>query len=93
MAPVLDAYGPAEAAWRGLAAGLDIVLMPQDPDAAVAGIVAAVGDGSLAATRLQDAATKVFALRLALARSPHPGLDVVKSDAHEAIAANARSQG
>jgi beta-N-acetylhexosaminidase len=93
MAPVLDAYGPAEAAWRGLAAGLDIVLMPKDPDAAVAGIVAAVGDGSLAATRLQDAATKVYALRLALARSPHPGLDVVGSDAHETIAANARNQG
>ena len=55
MAPVLDDYGPAEAAWRGLAAGLDMVLMPQDPDAAVAGIVAAVGDGSLAAARLQDA--------------------------------------
>jgi hypothetical protein len=35
----------------------------------------------------------VYALRLALARSPHPGLDVVGSDAHETIAANARNQG
>ena len=47
MAPVLNAYGPAEAAWRGLAAGLDLVLMPQDPAAAVSGIVGAVSDGSL----------------------------------------------
>jgi len=93
MAPVLNAYGPAEAAWRGLAAGLDIVLMPKDPAAAVAGIVTAVGDGSLAPARLQEAATRVYALRLALARSPIPSLDVVGSDAHAAIAADARSRG
>jgi beta-N-acetylhexosaminidase len=93
MAPVLDNFGPAEAAWRGLAAGQDLVLMPQDPGAAVAGIVEAVSDGSLPASRLQEAATAVYALRLALARAPRPGLDVVGSAAHEAVAADARSQG
>ena len=67
MAPILDAYPPAEAAWRGLEAGLDVVLMPQDPEAAVNGIVGAVSDGSLPAERLQAAATNVYALRLALA--------------------------
>ena len=74
MAPVADNYGPAEAAWRGIAAGQDLVLMPVDPADAVAGIAAAAKDGSLPADRLQDAATAVYALRLALARSPHPGL-------------------
>jgi beta-N-acetylhexosaminidase len=93
MAPVLDAYGPAEAAWRGLAAGLDIVLMPQDPAAAVSGIVGAVSDGSLDPARLTEAATRVYALRLALARSPKPGLDVVNSDEHQSIAAAARQAG
>lgn len=93
MAPVVNNYGPAEAAWRGVAAGLDLVLMPVDPDAALSGLVAAVGDGSLPASRLQDAATTVYALRLALARSPRPGLDVVGSDEHAAIAAAARAQG
>jgi beta-N-acetylhexosaminidase len=90
MAPVVNNYGPAEAAWRGVAAGLDLVLMPADPDAAVTGLVTAVGDGSLAAARLQDAATTVYALRLALARTPRPGIDVVGSDAHAAVAAAAR---
>ena len=81
MAPILDAYPPAEAAWRGLEAGLDVVLMPQDPAAAVNGIVAAVSDGSLAPERLQAAATNVYALRLALARTPQPGLEIVGSAA------------
>ena len=93
MAPILDAYPPAEAAWRGLEAGLDVVLMPQDPEAAVNGIVGAVSDGSLPAERLQAAATNVYALRLAVARSPRPGLEVVGSAEHEAIAAAARAQG
>ena len=56
-------------------------------------MLTAVGDGSLAAARLQDAATRVYALRLALARSPRPGLDVVGSDAHASIAADARGLG
>ncbi len=47
MAPVVDNYGPAEAAWRGIAAGQDLVLMPTDPAAAVTGIAGAVQDGSL----------------------------------------------
>ena len=69
MAPILNNYGPAEAAWRGLDAGLDVVLMPKDAQAALSGIVTAVGDGSLDPARLAEAATRVYALRLALARS------------------------
>ncbi|MEP6561572.1 MAG: glycoside hydrolase family 3 N-terminal domain-containing protein [Nakamurella sp.] len=93
MAPVVDNYGPAEAAARGIAAGQDLVLMPVDPVAAVGGISGAVANGSLPAARLQDAATAVYALRLALARSPRPGLEVVGSADHAAIAAQARAAG
>ena len=93
MAPVVNNFSPAEAAWRGVAAGQDLVLMPQDPTAAVSGIVTAVGDGSLAEARLREAATTVYALRLALARTPQPGLDVVNSDEHQAIADRARQAG
>ena len=64
-----------------------------DPKAALAGIVGAVKDGSLRAARLQEAAVRVYALRLALARAPRPGLRVVGSQAHEAIAAQARAAG
>jgi hypothetical protein len=59
----------------------------------VNGIAAAVADGSLPANRLQEAATRVYALRLALASSPKPGLDVVASADHENIAAQARNAG
>jgi beta-N-acetylhexosaminidase len=93
MAPVVENYGPAEAAWRGIAAGQDLVLMPVKPAEAVAGISNAVADGSLPTARLQDAATTVYALRLALARSARPGLDVVGSAAHADIAAEARAAG
>ncbi len=91
MAPVADNFSPAEAAWRGIAAGQDLVLMPVDPRAAVAGIVAAADSGQLPADRLADAATRVYALRLALGRIPAPGLDVVGSAEHEAVAAAARA--
>lgn len=93
MAPVADNFGPAEAAWRGLAAGQDLVLMPADPAAAVAGIAAAAESGQLSAERLTDAATRVYALRLALSRVPAPGLDTVGSAEHESIAAQARAAG
>ena len=91
MAPVVDNYGPGAAAWRGIAAGQDLILMPTDPNAAVAGIAGAVVDGSLPADRLADAATAVYALRLALGRSPRPPMAVVGSDAHRAVAAAARN--
>ncbi|WP_395725585.1 glycoside hydrolase family 3 protein [Nakamurella sp.] len=93
MAPIKNNFGPEEAAWRGVAAGQDLVLMPTDPEAAVSGIVAAVDGGQLSGERLTDAATRVYALRLALGRTPAPGLDTVGSADHEAIAARARAAG
>jgi len=93
MAPISQNYSPGEAAWRAVAAGQDLVLMPTNPEAAVAGIITATGNGSLAPAQLQQAATRVYALRLALARAQRPGLDVVGSAAHEAIAAGARGAG
>jgi len=93
MAPISQSYTPGEAAWRALVAGQDLVLMPTDPEEAVAGIIAAAGDGSLPAEVLKQAAIRVYALRLALARALQPGLGVVGSPEHEAIAADARAAG
>jgi beta-N-acetylhexosaminidase len=87
MAPITDNYGPGAAAVQALAAGEDLVLMSANPAAAVAGIVAAVRDGSLEKKRLDDAATAVLALRIASARVPAPPLDVVNSAAHRSLAA------
>ena len=93
MAPISQNYSPGEAAWRALAAGQDLVLMPTDPAAAVNGIITAAGDDSLSPDVLRAAAARVYALRLALARAQRPGLDVVGSAAHHAIAADARAAG
>jgi beta-N-acetylhexosaminidase len=93
MSPVADSYASGEAAWRALAAGQDLVLMPIDPVAAAGGIVAAVQNGSLSTVRLADAATAVVALRLATARSQRPSISVVNCAAHRALAAQANSAG
>ena len=89
MAPVADRYGSGAAAVRALQAGQDLLLMPVNPAAAVAGITAAVTDGALPAARLAQAATRVYALRLATSRVPRPGMDVVDSAAHRALARQA----
>lgn len=91
MVPIADSYSSADAAWRALAAGQDLLLMPVDPAAAAAGIAAAVADGSLTTARLDEAATRVLALRSALGRSVRPPMDVIASDAHQAVADNAWS--
>lgn len=89
MAPVADHYGSGAAAVAALTAGEDLLLMPADPVAAAAGIVAAVTAGTLAASRLADAATSVLALRMASARVANPPLSVVGSAAHGRVAAAA----
>lgn len=89
MVPIADSYSSADAAWRALAAGQDLLLMPVDPAAAAAGIAAAVADGRLSAARLDEAAIRVLALRSALGRSVRPSMDVIASDAHQAVADNA----
>ena len=90
MAPVADRYGSGEAAVKALLAGQDLLLMPVKPDAAVAGITAALADGTLPQGRLDDAAVRVYALRLALARVPTPPMSVIDSAAHQALAERAR---
>ncbi len=93
MAPIVEGYGADAAAWKALAAGEDLLLIPTDPAAARDGIVSAVAAGQLPAERLQQAAVRVLALRLAASRAPRPPLEIVGSDAHQAIAAQARAAG
>ncbi len=89
MVPVADNFSSGQAAVAALKAGEDLLLMPARPAAAVSGIVDAVAGGALSTSRLDDAATKVLALRLATAGVPRPGMDVIGSEAHRAIAAQA----
>lgn len=83
MAPVVENHESGSAAVVALTAGQDLLLMPADPRSAVDGIESALADGTLSRDRLLEAATKVTALRIALARVPRPDLSVVGSDAHQ----------
>lgn len=89
MAPVANNFSSGEAAVQALNAGEDLLLMPVRPAAAVSGIADAVKSGALPASRLDDAATRVLALRLATARIPRPSMDVIDSAAHRSVAAQA----
>ena len=86
MAPIAKGYSSGDAAWRALAAGEDLLLMPVSPADAVAGIEQAVATGQLTEARLNEAAVRVFALRSALSRMVRPALDTVGSADHQAVA-------
>lgn len=61
MAAVAGRYGSAEAATRAVAAGADVLLMPADPDQAVAGLVGAVRAGRVSRQRLEESAARMVA--------------------------------
>ncbi|MCG2621707.1 beta-N-acetylhexosaminidase [Arthrobacter sp. I2-34] len=64
MGAIESTYPGGQAAPMALQAGADLLLMPADPYAAHAAIVAAVKDGSLPQQRLDEAATRVATLQL-----------------------------
>lgn len=66
MGAALSAYPQDELAWRAVAAGADVALMPVDPRAARDAMADAVARGELDEARVRDAATRAMELRLAL---------------------------
>lgn len=64
MEPIAAHYGPAEGAVRAVLAGEDVVLMPKDLRAAFHGLLKAARSGRISETTLDDAVTRVTALRL-----------------------------
>lgn len=68
MDPVNGRFGPGEGAVRSLLAGNDLVLNSPKPARARVAVARAVAEGRLPASRVAEAATRVTALRLYLAR-------------------------
>jgi beta-N-acetylhexosaminidase len=66
MGAIVSTYGAAEAAVRAFAAGADILLQPKDPEAAVAGLVAAVRSGRISEARLDRSVRAVLAAKARL---------------------------
>ena len=66
MQAALNAYPQDELAWRAVAAGADVALMPVDAVASRDAMAEATKRGDLPEARLRDAATKAVAMRIAL---------------------------
>jgi beta-N-acetylhexosaminidase len=86
MAPIFEPFGPGEGAVRSLLAGNDLVLNSPNPTQALRHVQRALDSGRLPRERVQDAATRVVASRLYLARLQGDGQTppgVVGSEAPE----------
>lgn len=62
---ITEYYTPEEAALYALAAGADILYMPEDFEAAYDGLVAAAADGTLPESRIDTSLERIFRVKLA----------------------------
>ena len=63
MSAVSEYYDPAQAAVMALKAGADMVLMPEDFEAAYEGVLAAVADGTISEARINDSLARVYKIK------------------------------
>ncbi len=66
MGAIINNYTPAEAAVLAVRAGVDIILMPEDLKAAADGIAAAVTNGEITETRLNESVSKILKKKMEL---------------------------
>lgn len=63
MASITDHYTAAEAAVGALKAGVDMILMPADLQAAYDGVLAAVKDGTLSEERIEQSVLRILTVK------------------------------
>ena len=63
MASITDHYTPGEAAVKALQAGVDMILMPQDLQAAFDGVKAALHDGTLTQSRIDESVLRILQVK------------------------------
>jgi beta-N-acetylhexosaminidase len=63
MGGVTVRYAPGEAAVRAILAGCDVLLLPPEPDAALAGLREAATTGRLPISRIDDAVTRILRVK------------------------------
>jgi beta-N-acetylhexosaminidase len=63
MAGIVKSFSTGDAAVRALEAGVDVLLMPADPEAVVKAVTAAVGSGRLTRRRIQESVIKILAAK------------------------------
>lgn len=64
MRAVTDQYGAGEAAVRAIQAGIDIILMPEDLDQAVEGVLDAVRSGEIPGDRIDESVLRILTVKL-----------------------------
>ena len=63
MASITDHYAPGEAAVKALQAGVDMILMPQDLQAAFDGVKQALSDGTLTQARIDESVLRILQVK------------------------------
>ena len=63
MSAVSEYYDSDDAAVKALKAGADMILMPEDFEAAYNGVVAAVKDGTISEERINDSLARVYRIK------------------------------
>ncbi len=63
MRGITEQFGAGEAAVKALEAGVDVLLMPADPDAAINAVVKAVREGRLSGARVERSLERVLAAK------------------------------
>src|SRR6266513_624731 len=68
MGAIVAKYGAGEAAVRAFEAGSDLLLMPADPDSAIASMLVALQTGRLTTARLDSSVRRVLDIKRSLGR-------------------------
>jgi beta-N-acetylhexosaminidase len=76
MGGVTTLYAPGEAAVRSVEAGSDVLLMPPVPDAAMAGLEAAVRSGRISIARIDESVRRILAAKARLGLDKNRFVDV-----------------
>jgi beta-N-acetylhexosaminidase len=92
MGGIAQGFSTGDACVRALEAGADTLLMPADPDVAIRAVVAAVENGRLTRTRIQESVVKILAAkeRTGLDRKRFVDLEAI-SDVIDSPEDNARA--
>ena len=64
MASITSYYTPSQAAVESIKAGVDIILMPADLEAAADGVMQAVESGELTWERIEESVIRILALKI-----------------------------
>ena len=76
MRGLTSKFAPGEAAVKALEAGVDVLLMPSNPDVAIKGVVAAVTSGRLTMKRLDQSVAKLLEAKVRLGLNKKRGVEL-----------------